>query len=394
MANSLTAFNPEIWRAKMQENFFKESVALGVAGLDLRDELSVGDQLHQPYAGYPRVQTYTKGTDITVKDINSTDDYISVATAKVASFYVDDVDKIQSKYSIVSEFASMAQRQLNNNIDQAIMSHYSDAGTALDDGDIGGTSGSGIVMDVANAPSIFTAAGRALNHKKQLSPDRYALIGPRMLETLQNYIGGRETTFGEQVSMNGYVGSRFGFKLYMTNNLPFTATWTPANNPSEGQTVTINGVTFTFNATPSGAGSVDIGSDTATSIDNLVACINDSGTAGTTYIQLSDDNRQLLEECGIVATDGTTNMTLAGYGDVALATSVAADPWSSQTQYALMGIRGGISLIAQKRPNVEFRKAQVRLGRYVHPWTLYGKGVFERNKNSLVSVQFDISNWV
>ena len=73
----------------MQEQFFKKSVALGVASMDLRAELSVGDQLHQPYAGFPRVQTYSKGTDITVKDISSTDDSISVSTAKVASFYVD-----------------------------------------------------------------------------------------------------------------------------------------------------------------------------------------------------------------------------------------------------------------------------------------------------------------
>lgn len=94
MANSLTAFNPELWRAEMQETFFKESTALGVASVDLRAELSVGDTLHQPYGGYARVQTYTKGTDITVKDVNATDDFLTVDTAKVASFYVDKLIKI------------------------------------------------------------------------------------------------------------------------------------------------------------------------------------------------------------------------------------------------------------------------------------------------------------
>jgi hypothetical protein len=95
VANSLTAFNPELWRGEMQETFFKKSTALGVASVDLRAELSVGDTLHQPYGSYARVQTYSKGTDITVKDVSATDDYITVSTAKVASFYVDDLDRVK-----------------------------------------------------------------------------------------------------------------------------------------------------------------------------------------------------------------------------------------------------------------------------------------------------------
>ena len=52
---------------------------------------------HKPYGSYPRVQTYTKGTDITVKDISSTDDTLTVSTAKVASFYVDKLTSVHAK---------------------------------------------------------------------------------------------------------------------------------------------------------------------------------------------------------------------------------------------------------------------------------------------------------
>ena len=75
----------------MQETFLKESVALGIANTELRADLKDGDTLHKPYGSYPRVQTYTKGTDITVKDISSTDDTLTVSTAKVASFYVNNI---------------------------------------------------------------------------------------------------------------------------------------------------------------------------------------------------------------------------------------------------------------------------------------------------------------
>ena len=118
----------------MQDTFLKESVALGIANTELRADLKDGDQLNKPYGSYPRVQTYTKGTDISVKDLSATNDYLTVDTAKVASFYVDDIDRVQNKYNVIKEFATIAQRQLNNVLDQAVIGEYSNAGTTLDDG--------------------------------------------------------------------------------------------------------------------------------------------------------------------------------------------------------------------------------------------------------------------
>jgi hypothetical protein len=394
LANSLTAFNAEYWTPTMQETFFKESVALGIANTELRADLKDGDTLHKPYGSYARVQTYTKGTDITVKDIESTDDTLTVSTAKVASFYVDDIDRIQNKYDTIKEFAAGAMRQLNNVLDQAVLAEYANAGTTLTGVSIGEAAG-GIVMTAANTANIFTAAGRVLNSKKRLGGERFALIGPRMLEIIQQYVGGRETGFGDTVSDNGKVANRFGFGLRLSNNLPFSATWTPADNPTAAATLTIAGVTFTFRAVPALPGEVDIGADTATTIDNLVLALNGTGTpSATTYIELSAEDRQLLEEAGITATDGTTTLGITGYGDIVVATSEVLDPWSSVFQYALMGQVGAIDLVTQVAPNVVFRDAQLRLGKYVHPWMLFGKKTFTRMRDSLVAVKFDVSSWV
>jgi hypothetical protein len=59
--------------------------------------------------------------------------------------------------------------------------------------------------------------------------------------------------------------------------------FTFTSNVAANDTVVIGATTYTFVASPSSAYDVDIGGDLATSIDNLVAAINDSGTAGTTY---------------------------------------------------------------------------------------------------------------
>ena len=396
MANTLENWNPEVWASMAQETFFKESVALGVANTELRADLQEGDVLHKPYGSYARVQTYTKGTDITVKDLSTTDDTLTVDTAKVASFYVDKLDSVQNKYNAIKEFASGAMRQLNNTLDQAVIGEYSNAGTTLDDGDIGGTDGNGIVMSAANTANIFTAAGRVLNSKKRLGGERFALIGPRMLQTIQEYVGGRETGFGDTVSDNGKVANRFGFGLRLSNNLPFTATLDGATIFVDTETITINGVVFTADADGAavGAGHFSIQTTAALCIAQLASAINDDGTPGVdTYIALSAEDRQLIEEAGIVATISGTNLLLTGYGDIVVSEAAAGSGWSAQTQYALAGQVGAIDLVTQIAPTVEFRDAPLRLGRYVHPYMLYGVKTFTRMADSLVAVQFDVSAW-
>lgn len=59
--------------------------------------------------------------------------------------------------------------------------------------------------------------------------------------------------------------------------------FTFTSNVAADDTVTIGATVYTFKAAPSAAFEVDVGADLATSIDNLVAAINLTGTAGTTY---------------------------------------------------------------------------------------------------------------
>jgi hypothetical protein len=121
----------------------------------------------------------------------------------------------------------------------------------------------------------------------------------------------------------------------------------------------------------------------------LVAAINDSGTAGTTYIQLSDASRATLEGC--VATDGTTNLTIAfeGGGEATLAASEAADPWSVETAHLMFGQKGAVDLVIQKAPTVVFKEVPDKLGKNVLPWTLYGLKTFDEGDAMLVDVKID-----
>jgi len=74
--------------------------------------------------------------------------------------------------------------------------------------------------------------------------------------------------------------------------------------------------------------------------------------------------------------------------------AAAANVWSAQLQYALMGQVGSIDLVTQVSPNVVFRDAPLRLGKFVHPWMLFGKKTFFRMQDNLVAVKMDVSAWV
>ncbi len=229
-----------------------------------------------------------------------------------------------------------------------------------------------------------------LNVKKR---DRFLVVSPSVEQVLLDYLSGKDTAFGDEVGMNGYVGKRFGFDIYSSNNLTQTATWTPANNPSDGDTVTINGAVFEFKTTPATAGQVDIGGATANSLDNLVAAVNnDNGYAAeagsaSAYFELSTSDRALVESC--VATDGTTAMTIEfkGAGEVTLAASEAADPWSLQTEHCLAGRKGAIALALQEAPTVDVIKHQDKIGHNITAHCLYGTKVFSDGADELVDIR-------
>ncbi len=399
MSNSLSAFTPAYWAREMQRIFFKENVAIALANTELRTYLNDGDTVHKPYRSYLAAVTYTKGNDITTfNDLTATDEYLTVDTAKVVPFYVDDLDRIQNKWDAASQFAQDAMRVLNNILDQAILAEYTNARSYISAQDLGGSGTGSIAITQSNVSNLFSVAARKLE-AADVTGDKVAVIGPRLMEILKLYVGGRETGFGDTVGANGLVGNRFGFQLYQSNNVPFTAVVTiSGGQPVDGETITIDGVVFTWETTGTNCnatGEVDLGANPTAAGDNLVLAINGT-TAGTTatYYDVSSSDRKKLRKHGITASNNAGVVTITGYGDVAITEASTNVVVTSNTQYPVFMMKGAIDLVAQKSPSVEFRIAEKRLGRYVYPWMLYGKKTFDSMKDALTYCKVDTSSWV
>ena len=391
MANDTSAFNPELWSEDIQQVFFRKNVSYELANMKLDGALAMGDTINHPYASPIVDEAYSK-TDITISDQTATNEQLSIATARALGAYYDDIDQLQNKYNLASIWAKRAGMQLSNRIDQAFFAEVTNAGQYIDDGDVGGTAGNYITMSTSNIFKMFLAARTKLGLQDN-EENMFFSMGPRGFEWLRNYLQGKDTGVADMVGENGKIGYRNGFELYETNNCYFTATLAVGTNPSEGDTVSLGGVAFTFNATPSGAGSVDIGSSAAVSVDNLVAAINDAGTVDTTYIQLSAVNRFKLIKAGVVATDATTSITIVAYGELSTAQTLtdSADVWSIQYVHYFAGVKKMVQMAVQMPPKIKFQDAQKRFGKYMLGLALYGKKTWAESAPHLIDIRVSAS---
>lgn len=382
----------------MQIVRIKEPVYRALANFEERSNLKNGDTVHRPYRSSLLVQSYTKGTAVTVQDVTATDESLSVGTTKIVPFYVDDLDQLQNKWDTVNSFADDAGRELEAFIDGDFLGEVVNATDTIDDGDIGGTAGNAIVLSTANVLKVFAAASKKLTNQmkggKMGMSDRFAVITPTVLQVLTEYLAGKDTALADKVGENGKIGMFLGFELYLSVNTRYTATWTPADQPSDGDTLTINSVVFTFETGAiDTAGKVKSETSTAVTLDNLVAALNAPGTSSSTYSAVSAANQKLLQ--GLVATDGTTyvSIVMEGAGEVTVAASAAADVWSATTAHLMFGKKKCVDLVIQKEPNVVFKDVQDKLGRNVLPWTLYGLKTFVEGAQMMVNVQLDASQF-
>lgn len=394
MSNSLDALNQELWAAELQDEREKTLVAMNIVDMDMRNGLTSGDTIHKPYRSRLKSQTYTKGSDFVPSDVNGTDETLLVNEIQCVPIYLDKIDSVQNSYDTRAVYTKDMIEDLNRHIDAQVLSLYDQANSTVVNTDVGGSGSGAVPVNVSNVNRVFSAAGRKLTNLRMPRSNRFAVISPSFTEQLQLYTGGKDTAFGDIVESNGLVGSRFGFEIYESNNLTFTARWTPADQPSDGDTITINGVTATLETgTIDAAGKVKSETDTATTLDNLVAFFNAPGTSISGKHQAITDADSLAALEGLVATDGTTYMDIehVGGGEVTVSASSAADVWSLQTVHCVFGQKRAIKLVLQMTPDIGFNQAEKRLpgSGYLVASCLFGKKVFFRDKDALVDVRME-----
>lgn len=399
MANTLTASLREAWSRDYQDKVSKVNVYSNVANFRLEQNLSKGVQAHRPYMSDVTVNTLGSEGSYTRQDITSTDEYLTVNQEKEATFYVRDIDHWQSHYPTREFMAKECGKKLANRIDGDVLGEYDQATYDVDDYDFGGTNGNGVTLTTSNIAKIFSVAGRKLEvADNDLDERRWAVISPQFYETLLDKLEGRESALGDKVGTNGRVGQYMGFDLVKSNATGWSGKLLMGTVPTAGDTVVINGVTFTFRDTGDvdAAGEVYYGLSAAAALDNLVASINAPGTAssGIFYPVSASDQAKLKD---ITATDGTTYLTLKaegkGYVAVSETLTATADVWTPalQIQHCLFGQGRPIDLVVQKSPKMFLKDRDGYIGNDVVNYIVYGLKTFNDGVRRLVDIKVQSS---
>lgn len=409
MANTLSTVNPEVWAREAERSLFVENGALAIANTTLRNLVAgEGDTVNRQIISHPYSTTYTPGTDITTQAIVSSQEQLSIATFSASLVTIDDTEKKQSIIDLVGNIMNKMMRDHNNKIEQAVTAEATNATWTLDDGNLGGTPGSNAIVTTNNIPLLFTAADTKLDATDAPKLGRTAVIGGHLLSTLKLQQAARATAFGDSVNANGMIGRLFGWDVLYSNNLPYTAVLSMVTQPTNGDTITIAGVTITLHATLVATAWADIRTDvdtTRTFIRDLINYTNGTGgtvagTVGTDFTDVSSENRFVWRKRGLLAVDSPSGdtLTITGYGDIVCSETLtdATDAFTSKRQDALFLVKNAIDLVVQMPPTIDVVRDPDQFSDIVKSMIGYGKKTYADGAREMVRVKIDASSsdWV
>ncbi len=408
------------WSKEYQLIHWKIPVYPAISNYRLQADLDKGDTVKRTYARQFVGKATGADGAFTRQVIVDTEETLTIDQEYDASFYIKNLDEMKNHLPVRQRYARNSATALHQRIDAHVLGLYASFTSALDAAYFGGTTGNAIELSAANVPQVFSGVNLLLQRQNifinisakftavktedsqfdmgvaAISPDFYAKI----IERLE----GKATALGDTVGVQGHVGKYMGYVLFVTNALTWTGTLSMVAQPSDGDTVVINGVTMTFKTTIGvTAGNVLIGGSADAARANLVALINlggvtsDSGVSNVSVSATPDSNgfsdRDRLDN--IVATNSNSLDTMTvvakgkGYVPVSETFTDPTDTWTTglQMQHCLIGVGNAIDVVVRVAPLLDTRKRDGYIGTDVITWTCWGDKVFADGKGKMIDVK-------
>jgi len=407
MANTFTSIIADYWAKKLQLEHFKYNAYKFVASSQYEAQLSDGDVFHKSYFDTQNAElaVYTPQSDIGVEDITTTDETLTVNQLFATAREFDRFQTVQTAMDIANEVAPKDAQRMANHMDYNVFAQVANAANIVDSGYLGsGTAdGVGIVPAATNVLEVFAAADRLLEEQNIASTDRKAVICPRLAQSIKEFLGGRDTQLGDNKLQDGNLNLKFmGYNLYVSNNLYSTALLAMATQPTNGDTVVIDGITFIFRTaltSPAVAGEVLIGASADVARANLTALITAPGTTtanGSAWATTHENYKKLVNRATATNDNSANTMALTYKGKSNLAVSETfADPTDTWTATKTLAHNffcadTPVDIVQQIKPMVEITPAQLRFSRYVKRGMYYGLKMFRENTFNTVAVKTKI----
>lgn len=404
-----------IWTKEYQKSNWAVPVYPVIADLQFESGLKIGDTVKRRYRTNP-IFANDLGTDgsYTVQNYTEGEESFQINKQKEATVRIVKPEVLHTDLPVTQSYG----KQLSNAIFQQIDADTIDAlragaGSTLDDGSFGGSAGNGLTVGIGNIADIpvlamerFMGANVVYNSNLRFGKLAYEdyggmmcwLIPPQVWSVIQKYMIARNTPAGDQATVNGYKGEFGNFQLFMSNSLSFSASLALSVNPTDGDTITIKGVTLTFKSTVDAGttpGQVKIASTAALTVANLVAFLNaptttvaDATNAGYNSIGASTitENGFVINKSdalrNLVATNNTTSVgiVMKGTGKVSVSSTFTSGSnlftAAAQCVNSIFTIAKNVSLAVRQDPEMYENPVSGKIARDYTMWTVYDNKVF------------------
>ena len=325
MASNYTPLAAEMWLDDVQDFVIEKTVRTSVATNEQISDKTV----HSPYVSNAVADTTTDGT-YTADGSTATDESFTVSTQIISTEKIKSSDAMASHYGLNTLTTKNHGSALARREDQMMFAALSSTLTnTVNDGLLASASnGGGTKAIIASSSNIEETLdlGLQLAYEADMDVDAdvVTVMDFKTASKLKQFMTstGNAVADSALVSGFGYFGKTYnGISVYTSNLIEQEAVLSLVTQPTADDTITVNGIVFTFVASPAVAGDVDLGSDVDATRANLAAAITSGAGAGTAYIAVSSANAKNLRQRFVKATnDDTANtLTVKSYGALTVA---------------------------------------------------------------------------
>ncbi|MDC1191104.1 hypothetical protein N8148_02775 [Gammaproteobacteria bacterium] len=387
-----------------QEIFQKVLVAKKIASMRLQAGLKFGESVTRTIVDISGVEVrdITILTDRTIDDISDSEELLTINYNKGTTFRLSTKEVIQAgPLNPMAVVGAKVAHKTAEAVDADVFAEVSNATRAFDAGDLTtlASTGASIGLDATTVPQMVSRMPAKLRANDQVLTNMAFVVDPYAASDITHYLMGKQIDNSLSVFKNGYSGAiSSGAEMYVSNNLTGEGVMGIATNPTADDTFSIQGVTWTFKATPSAAGEIDIGADAdatrvliAAAINNTNAYAAEAGAAAA-YFEVTAANRLLLS--GITAVDNvatadTVTVTGVGTGRLTLAETFTdgTDAWTHNFIHAYFGKKGAIELVMQEEVDMEMRDEPKQRTTNIFSEALYGVKTFADGAEMFLDVK-------
>lgn len=317
MANSLTAYNPELWANESVAILLENLVAAQLVHTDFRNEVaSYGDVVNTRKPGEFTAKRKVDTDDVTIQDATATNIQVELNQHWHTSFLIRDGEMSKSFKDLRAEYLEPAIWSIAQAVDKVVLGQYAQF--------LANTEGSQGAFSSTTAQQYIVDAHKRMNINKVPLGNRNFFLNPSLeAEMLKTDIFVSAEKLGDQGTAlrEASLGRRLGFNFFQVQNMASVT----------GQLDAAASTSLVDNASGYSAGATTIHIDTGGS--NVSAgqwvVFGDDGTPQhiTAVANLSTDDLDLTISPGLkraVANDDTMKIYASG----------AVNQTSSPTGYA------------------------------------------------------------